>query len=127
MSYSRHLRIETDEFVLEDDYIFGTVCNSSYVAGFTVFKDMGVSLDDGKMELFLIKTPITAADLQGIINAVQRGTLDHPFITFRHVSGVKITSDEFVDWTVDGEFGGSYKEALIRVNRQAVSIMRRDA
>lgn len=127
MSYSRHLRIEADEFVLEDDYIFGTVCNSSYVAGFSVFKDMGVTLDDGKMELFLIKTPVTAVDLQGIITAIQKGSLDHPFLTFKHISSVKITSDEPVDWAVDGEFGGSYKESLIRVNHKAVSIMRRDA
>lgn len=121
--YSRHMKIETDEFVLEDDYIFGAVCNSAYVAGFSVFKNMDVSLDDGKMEILLIKTPKTAADLQGILNTIQRGVLDSPFITFRHISNVRIVSSEETAWTVDGEFGGSFTETNIQVIRQAVSIM----
>ena len=125
MRYSRHIRIESDDFVLEDDYIFGAVCNSAYVAGFTIFKDMDVRLDDGKMEILLIKTPKTAADLQGILNAVQRGIPDDPFITFKHISNVRFLSDEEIAWTVDGEYGGSYKETDIRVAQQAVSIMRR--
>ena len=125
MRYSRHIRIESDDFVLEDDYIFGAVCNSAYVAGFTIFKDMDVRLDDGKMEILLIKTPKTAADLQGILNAVQRGIPDDPFITFKHISNVRFLSDEEIAWTVDGEYGGSYKDTEIRVAQQAVSIMRR--
>ncbi len=124
MRYSRHMKIEADDFEIEDDFIFGAVCNSAYVGGFSVFKDADVSLDDGKMELLLIKTPETAADLQGILNAVQRGIPDDPFIKFRHVSNVRITSSEETAWTIDGEFGGAYKEADIQVTRQAVSIMR---
>ena len=124
MRYSRHMRIEADDFTIEDDFIFGAVCNSAYVAGFSVFKDKDVSLNDGKMELLLIKTPKTAADLQIILNAVQGITADNPFITFRHVSRVKITASEDTAWTIDGEFGGSYKEAEILISRQAVSIMK---
>ena len=122
MRYSRHIRIEADDFSLEDDFIFGAVCNSAYVAGISVFKDMDVSLDDGKMELLLIKTPRTAADLQVILNAAQRGIPDGSFVTFRHISNVRFISEENIAWTVDGEFGGSYKETEIIVNRQAVSI-----
>lgn len=122
MRYSRHIRIEADDFSLEDDFIFGAVCNSAYVAGISVFKDMDVSLDDGKMELLLIKTPRTAADLQVILNAAQRGIPDGSFVTFRHISNVRFISEENIAWTVDGEFGGSYKETEIIVNLQAVSI-----
>ena len=122
--YSRHMRIESDDFVLEDDFIFGAVCNSAYVAGFSVFRNMDVSLDDGQMEILLIKTPKTAADLQGILNAVQRGIPDDAFITFKHIKNVRITASEETAWTVDGEFGGSYKEVVIQVQQQAVSIMR---
>lgn len=123
--YSRHLQIRSDDFSLEDDFIFGAVCNSAYVGGFTVFREMDVSLNDGKMEILLIKTPQTGSDVQGILNAIQRGTLDHPFITFKHISNVQIFSEDYIDWTVDGEFGGSYKEMDIRVNQQAVTIMRK--
>ena len=123
MRYSRHIRIESDDFSKEDDFIFGAVCNSAYVGGFSIFRNLGVSLDDGKMEMLLIKTPETAADMQGILNAFQRGTFDHPFITFRHVSNARFISSEATAWTVDGEFGGSFTEAEIKVEQQAVSIM----
>ncbi len=122
--YSRHMKIESDDFTIEDDFIFGAVCNSAYVAGFSVFKNLDVSLDDGQMEILLIKTPKTAADLQGILNAVQKGIPDDPFITFKHIKNVRITSSEDTAWTVDGEFGGSYTEANIQVEQQAMSIMR---
>ncbi len=124
MSYSRHMRLEADDHEEEGDYIFGAVCNSSFVAGFSIFREMDVSLDDGEMEILMIRTPKTAADIQGILNAIQRGTLDHPFITFRHVSSVRIISDEEIAWTVDGEYGGTYKESVITVSRRAIPIMR---
>lgn len=123
MHYSRRIRIEADDFIQEDDFIFGAVCNSAYVGGFSIFKNINVSLDDGKMEMLLIRTPGTAADMQGILNAFQRGTYDHPFITFRHVSYVRFTSPDDIAWSVDGEFGGNFKETVIRVEQQAVSIM----
>ncbi|MBQ6518189.1 MAG: YegS/Rv2252/BmrU family lipid kinase [Anaerolineaceae bacterium] len=125
MSFSRRLRIEADDFSEEADYIFGAVCNSAYVAGFSVFRDLDVHLDDGKMELLLIKTPKTAADLQGIFTAFQKGTFDHPYLTFRHISSVRILSDEPVAWTVDGEYGGSHRETAIEVRQQAISILRK--
>ena len=123
MRFSRHIRIESDDFSLEDDFIFGAVCNSAYVGGFSIFKNLDVSLDDGKMEMLLIKTPGTAADMQGILNAFQRGTFDHPFITFRHISKVRFSSSEAIAWTIDGEFGGSFTDAEILVECQAVPII----
>lgn len=122
--FSRHIQIEADDFTEEGDYIFGAVCNSAYVAGFTIFKNMHVSLDDGKMEILFIKTPKNAADVQGILNAFQNGTFDHPLITFKHISRVRISSSEDIAWTIDGEYGGTYKEAEITVNLQSISIIR---
>ena len=123
MRYSRHMRIESDDFVLEDDFIFGAVCNSAFVGGFSIFKNLRMSLDDGQLEMLLIKTPQSAADMQGILNAFQRGTFDHPLLTFRHVSNVRFTSSEEIAWSIDGEFGGAFTEADIRVEPKAVSIL----
>ena len=125
--YSRHLRIETDRFTVEDDFIFGAICNSAYVAGFAVFRESDYSLDDGMMEMLFIKAPETAADLQGILYAFQRGTMDHPLMVFARVFGASITSSEEVAWTVDGEYGGTYRETEFRVERKAVAIMRGSA
>ena len=54
LSYTCHMRIETDNEVTEGDYIFGAICSAVSVGGFPIFKDANVKLNDGKMELLLI-------------------------------------------------------------------------
>lgn len=122
--YSCHIRVETDDGNEEGDYLFGAVCNTFSIGGFTLFKGTNVRLNDGKMELLLIRTPKNPAELQEILNAFLTGTMDHPCITFKQVSGLRMTFDTEIPWTLDGEFGGAHKEVSIRVHHQAVNIMR---
>ena len=123
INYTCHMRIETEGSVLEDDFIFGAVCNSISVGGIEVFRGFNVSLNDGKMEMLLIKAPKNPTDFQGILNALLKGTLDHPFITFRQISNVTIYSDGDTAWSLDGEFGGVHEEVHIQVMDRAVTIM----
>ena len=120
---SCHMRIETEDEVMEGNYAFGAICSTISVGGFPLFKGNNVRLNDGKMELLLVKAPKTALDLQEILNAAVRGTFDHPLITFRQVSEVKLYADEDTSWSLDGEFGGMHKEVHIQVLKQAVTIM----
>ena len=118
-----HMRVETSDGVFEDDYIFGAVCNSISVGGFKMFRDVDVTLDDGRMELLLIRAPQYVTDLQGVVNALLRGTLNHPDIIFRQIRGAMITSDSEVPWALDGEFGGIHRDTSFSVIGHAVSIM----
>ncbi len=123
INYTCHMRIESEGTVFEDDFMFGAVCNSVSVGGIEVFRGFNVSLDDGKMEMLLIKAPKNPADFQGILNALLKGTLDHPFVTFRQISEATIYSDSGTAWSLDGEFGGSHEEVSIHVMNRALSIM----
>ena len=122
--YNRRIRVETEDWIDEDDYVFGTVCGTSSIGGFPMFKNVDSRMDDGKMELMLVKTPKNTTDLQEIVNAILSGTMDHPCITLRQVSAVKLSCETAIPWTVDGEFGGEFKDAEIKVLPQAVTIMR---
>lgn len=123
INYNCHMRIEADGAVIEDDFIFGAICNSISVGGFEMFKGADISLDDGKMELLLIKAPKTGADIQELLNALLKGSLDHPFITFRKISEATLYSDSDTAWSLDGEFGGVHEEVHVQVLKHAVSIM----
>lgn len=123
IGYSCHLQIEADDFIEEGDYIFGAVSNSASVAGMTLFASDDIKQDDGQMELLLIRSPKNLADFNGILAALAVKEPDNPHITYRQVSKVHIVSDEEMEWTIDGEFGGAYKETNIEVINKAITIM----
>ncbi len=60
-----HLKITTDDRVIEDDFEYGSISNSKYIGGFQLFKDHEVDVDDGKFEVLLIKKTKNKAALLG--------------------------------------------------------------
>ena len=123
MSYSSHIKVEADDLVEEGDYIFGAVSNSASVGGMNLFGNTDVKQDDGKMELLLVKAPKNLADFPAILASLASKATENPNITFKQVTKVSLKSDEDVEWTLDGEFGGSYKETNITVANKAITIM----
>lgn len=123
LGYSCHMKIEADGIMEEGDYIFGAVSNSASVAGMTLFADTDIKQDDGQMELLLIRAPKNLAEFNAIIAALATKEPDNPYLTYKQVKKVKLSSEETTEWTLDGEFGGSYKKTTIEVVNKAVSIM----
>ena len=123
LGYSCHMEIEADGLMEEGDYIFGAVSNSASVAGMTLFADTDIKQDDGQMELLLIRAPKNLAEFNAIIAALATKEPDNPYLTYKQVKNVKLVSDEKIEWTLDGEFGGAYKKTTIEVVNKAVSIM----
>ena len=124
LGFKRHLKIEADGFEEEGDYLFGTVSNSVSIGGMDFLKSFDVKLDDGKMELLLIRSPKKAVELSAVISALMRGDVNDPHISFHQVSKVTLTADEELAWSIDGEYGGSSLKTEIEVMPGAVTIMR---
>ena len=120
---SYHMRVTYDTGTIEDDYIFGMVTNSSSVAGLLSLSDF--LLDDGLYEVTLIKTPSNPLDLQRIIHSLLNIDIDidTAYIKSFRTSKIKFECDEELQWTIDGEYGGSYKVTNICNNKQAVELM----
>ncbi|MBR6451469.1 MAG: diacylglycerol kinase family lipid kinase, partial [Lachnospiraceae bacterium] len=122
--YSHHIVIETPEGREEGDYVFGAVCNSISVGGMPLFGKADVRLNDGKMELLLIKAPKNLIELQAVVSTLRKGHSDHPSISFMQIAtSVTFDSEKEVAWTLDGEFGGSFKHSKISVIDHAISVM----
>ena len=118
-----HLRIETEDHSEEGDYLFGAVCSAVSIGGFSLFREADFKLNDGKMELLLIKVPDNPAELPNIANALLRGTFDHPSISFRQISKVCFHAEHSIAWSLDGEYGGTWQDAAIEVQKEAIGIM----
>lgn len=116
-----HMRIEYDGGVIEDDFSFGAISNSTSVAGLFKFDVNDVKLNDGFFEILLVRKirPITAPAMLG---KVIRHEYDGKQIVFLRTSKATFTATEEVPWTLDGEYGGAPKVAMIHVLSKAVEL-----
>lgn len=120
---SYHIKVSADGDEFEDDFIFGMVTNSSSVAGLLSLNDF--LLDDGLYEVTLIKTPGNAFDLQRIIHSLLNIDIDidTAYIKSFRAAEVRFECNEEIQWTIDGEYGGTLKNVTVKNNKQAIKLM----
>ena len=98
-----HMRLELDGEVIEDDFLFGAVSNSTSVGGILTLDPKQVDMQDGKFELLLVRVPRNLAELSECIQALQTQKYNCSAITFRSAANLRVCSNEDVTWTLDGE------------------------
>lgn len=113
-------RVEVNGKVLEEDYIFGTVCNTNYIGGFSMAGKVDTMLDDGQFEVLLIKAPQSVLELNALAGKLLARDFDNEFMTMTQASQVRFTFPKKTTWTLDGEFGGDITEVEIAVRPQAL-------
>lgn len=122
---AKKMRVEYDGNVIEDEFIFGMVTNSSSVAGLLSLSDF--LLDDGTFEVTLIKKPANVMQLGEILQSLLNinKTIDKEHIRYFRTSRITFTSlcSEPITWTCDGEYGGNSAVNHIVNNNRAVSFM----
>ena len=123
---SYHLCVKHDGGYVEDDFIIGLFSNSVSVAGFRTAHRQAL-LDDGMLEIALVRMPTAMEQLQDIIDVLRNvesiSTLKSDFLTFIRTAKATVTSTEPVDWTVDGESGGSHTEIEIAIEPRAITVI----
>jgi len=120
---ARHTVVKYDGNIIEGDYIFGGVMNSTSVAGLVKLDPKRVDLADGLFEVILVKQPLIAADFIDILASLAAQTYDSDNVQMLHASHVKFSFKEEVAWTVDGEDGGHHKEVEISNCHKAIEII----
>lgn len=101
---SHHVRFELpDGAMIEDDFIFGAISNSTSVGGILTLSDDKVDLCDGRFELLLVRAPKDLIELAECVQALQRQTYNCSMLTFVNAERVTVTAPEGMDWTLDGE------------------------
>ncbi len=108
---------------LDGEYLFGAVCNSTSIGGLMKLNPERVVLDDGLFELLLVPSPKTAADLQSLVHALLNQQYDSQGLVFRHVSSIRLETEEDLPWSLDGEFAPSAPVVDIENRRQALAML----
>lgn len=119
---SYRMKVEYDNRVIEDDFMYGMVTNSLSVGGFKRITGKYVQLDDGEFEVTLIRRPSNPIELNMIMAALVNRNINADCMYCFKTSFLKITSQEEVAWTLDGEFGGRHREVWIEDCKQALQI-----
>ena len=126
---SIHAKITTDkgtkkETVIEGDFLFGAVCNSRSVAGILRLPASEVNMNDGLMEVFLIRTPKDIIALNDIGINMLNGTLRSNQIEFFSAHDVEVEIDPGTHWTLDGEYEEGADLCRITTLESAISLIR---
>ncbi len=115
--------IEVNGETISGEFVFGSVSNSTSVAGLFKLNQLDVRLDDGELELMLIRNPKTPADLIQILHGLVQCSYDPRYVVFKHTEEVRIKTAAPLAWTLDGERGGEVTEAHIKVQPGAIDLL----
>lgn len=117
---SYHIRFTTDTQTIEDDFLYGMMTNSRTVGGFELPINGDACLDDGLMEVTLIKMPKNAAERQSLINILITQKADEKHVYHFQTNRIRCECTELLAWTVDGEFGGAATDIELRLLHAAL-------
>ena len=117
------VRLTADGEVLDGEYLFGAVCNSTSIGGLMKLDPERVVLDDGKFELLLVPNPRTALDLQNLVVALLNQQYDSEGLVFRHVSSIHLETEEDLPWSLDGEYAPSAAKVNIHNHQAALRML----
>ena len=116
-----HMKVTTENGVIEDNFIYGMVTNSRSVGG---FKNLtrNVDMNDGLFEVTLIVQPKNPMEMQEIIRNLINMEDNSDLIYSFKARKLSIEADEEVSWTLDGEYGGSPKQVEIENLQRALNL-----
>lgn len=117
-----HMRVEHDDGIIEGDFCFGSISNSSSIAGMFKLREEDVRLNDGIFEVFLVRK-MNIIKLAKTILEVQKQIYNPDRVIYLRTSKIRLTAPyEDVSWTLDGEFGGEHREVMVNILEHAIKL-----
>lgn len=116
------MRISHEGGSYEGEFLAGLISNSNSVGGIKKLTGPHVSLEDGLFEVMLIRVPPTIVELNEALAAVVDRRLKSDYVITFPAQKIEVVCDCDVSWTLDGEYGGTVREANIAVLPKALNI-----
>lgn len=120
-----HVRIQMENAVIEDDFLFGAISNSTSLGGVLTLDPKRVDMGDGVFELLLIRAPKDLLELNECVWAVQKQQYNCAMITFVSARELTVFPDPNMDWTLDGERCSGMESIHVENLHHAIRLMRR--
>lgn len=118
-----HLKFTYEDGEVEGDFLFGAISNSLSVGGIVKYDKIPVTLNDGWFEVMLIRKPDNILKLQPLIDGIIKHEFDREGMVFFRTRNLTVTSNENVDWTLDGEHAVGGIETKISNIHNAITLL----
>ena len=117
------VRIQFDEEELEGEFIYGGISNSESIAGFKWFNREDIDLADGKFEAVFIRKPKKLTGYFRLLSDFRHKDymVNRDFVYFK-ANKIIVTTEENVDWTIDGEFAENVNVVNIENCHKAIEL-----
>ena len=119
------VRIELEDRIIEDDFIFGAISNSTSVGGILTLDPHQVDMSDGYFELLLVRAPKDLIELSECILALQSQKYNCAMVTFLSARELTVHADPSMPWTLDGEKEEGHAQVRVRNLHQAIQLVRK--
>lgn len=113
-----------NEVVSEGDFIFGGICNSTSVAGIFNLDKLDVDMNDGLMEVLLIRTPRDPIALRETVSSMLDGSFRSDQIELFSARDIRVEIETGTHWTLDGEYEEGSDVCNISTVRSAISLIK---
>ena len=118
------LTVQTDEETFSGTFLYGMVSNTLSLGGITgIFEKENVALDDGLLEVFLLKEPKSIAEQSEMVSDLLQFNFQSPHVKSLKTRKITFIAEDNIPWTLDGEFGGEPNAAEISVAQKAYRIL----
>ena len=120
-----HVRMEIDGEIMEDDYLFGAISNSTSVGGILTLDPSLVDMGDGLFEILLVRAPKNLLEITECLQGLQAQDYRNcSMITFRSARRVRILASSDMPWTLDGEREEGHLEVVAENIHHAIQLVK---
>lgn len=121
---SVHVRLEVDGQEIEDDFLFGAICNSTSVGGILTLDPRQVDMSDGLFEVLLVRAPKDLTEIGECIQAVQKQKYNCKMITFCSARKITVFTEPPIPWTLDGEMEPGHQRVEVENIHHAIRLIK---
>lgn len=119
---ARPITVETDDGSFAGEYVFGAFSNALSIGGTLHYDSDTVDMNDGKLEMLLIRKPSSLWEVHRLLHALNSGSFDDPLFDFTASTRFCLQSWSGFDWSVDGEHKTAGPKVEISCLKSAVRI-----
>ncbi|MGI6255117.1 MAG: diacylglycerol/lipid kinase family protein [Acutalibacter sp.] len=116
-------QVETDGGKFSGEFLFGAVSSSTSIGGVLKLDPAKVQLDDGLLELTLVRMPKNPVELGQALLMLQKGNADGELVILRQVRQAAFSCQEEFPWSLDGEYVPGDRQVDIQVLPGAVELV----
>lgn len=120
-----HVRMDIGGRIVEDDFLFGAISNSTSVGGILTLDPSQVDMRDGLLEVLLVRAPRNLGELTECIQALKSQKYNCEMITFCSAPRITVYSDPNMPWTLDGEREEGHGEVVVENQHLAVKLLQK--